>query len=127
MTHIQPLNQMVLIRPDMPEARTKDGLHIPEQALERPCTGIVISYGPSTNLQLHYGTDPSNSVPGEGVSFGGVFYASLVRLVRAGWRVLYPLWGGTPVEHEGKPHLLIKYDDLLAVLEDEEEDGEVPG
>ena len=45
-TKIRPLDDRVLIKPDVPEDRTASGIYLPEGAKEKPITGKVVAVGP---------------------------------------------------------------------------------
>jgi chaperonin GroES len=83
------------VQPDEGATMTKGGLHIPDNATEKPHQGKVISVGDGRLLK-----DGS--------------HAHLE--VQAGDRVLYGKYSGTEVLLEGQKLLIMLEDDVLAIL-----------
>jgi chaperonin GroES len=75
--------------------RTKSGIVLPESAKEKPQEGKVISVGPGKLL------DDGRIKPLE---------------VKAGERVLYGRYAGTEVRIEGEDYLILREDDVLAIV-----------
>jgi chaperonin GroES len=78
------------------EETTKGGIIIPDSAKEKPAEGEVVAVG---NGKLN---DKGERVPLE---------------VKAGDRVLFSKYGGTDVKLDGEDHLIMREDDILAVVE----------
>lgn len=94
---IKPLMGYLLVEPQKQETKTMGGLYIPETASqERPAQGVVVSVG-----------DP--------VVFDGREFAPPVEV---GMIVIYKKWGGEEIKYEGKDYKLVKFDDLMAVIEE---------
>ncbi len=93
---IRPLFDNILIETLEKETRTASGIVIPDTAKEKPQEGKVIAVGPG-------------KVDDKGVR--------LPVDVKVGDRVLYKKWGGNEVKLEGKEYLIVKMDDLMAVIE----------
>lgn len=93
---IRPLFDNILIETLEKETRTASGIVIPDTAKEKPQEGKVIAVGPG-------------KVDDKGVR--------LPMDVKVGDRVLYKKWGGNEVKLEGKEYLIVKMDDLMAVIE----------
>ena len=93
---VRPLHDRLLVRRVEEEERTKGGLIIPDTAKEKPQEGKVIAVGK-----------------------GRVAEDGKLRPldVHKGDRVLFTKYAGTEIEVGGDEHLIIREDDVLAVLE----------
>lgn len=87
---IKPLADRVLIEPAAAETKTSSGIIIPDTAKEKPQKGTVVAVGPGTK---------ENPIT-----------------VKAGDQVLYGKYAGTELQHEGKDYLIMKENDLLAIV-----------
>ena len=93
---VRPLHDRILVRRIEEEEKTKGGLIIPDTAKEKPQEGKVIAVGKGR------------------VSEDG----KLLPLdVHKGDRVLFGKYSGSEIQLEGDEHLIIREDDVLAVLE----------
>jgi chaperonin GroES len=97
-TSIRPIHDRILVKRIEAEAKTPSGLFIPDSAKEKPVEGLVIAVG---NGVL---TKDGTRVPLD---------------VKAGDRVLFSKYSGTEVKVvlDGGEHLILREDDLLAVLD----------
>lgn len=86
----------VLIEPQEAETKTASGIILPESAQEKPAQGKVISVG--EDLVLENGK-------------------VLKSPVKVGDIVVYKKWGGDEIKISGKELKLVKFDDLMAILE----------
>ena len=93
---IRPLHDRILVKRLEEEEKTKGGIIIPDSAKEKPQEGKVISVG---NGKV---AEDGKTVPLE---------------VQKGDRVLFSKYSGTEVTLEGEEHLIIREDDVLAILE----------
>ena len=93
---IRPLNDRILIKRVEEEETTKGGIIIPDSAKEKPAEGVVVAVG---NGKLN---DKGDRVALE---------------VKAGDRVLFSKYGGTDVKLDGEDHLIMREDDILAIVE----------
>ncbi len=93
---IRPLMGYILIQPDVAETKTVGGLYLPESAQEKPAQGTVLAIG--ENLYL-----PN----------GGVFNSP----VQVGDKVLYKKWGGDEIKYQGFEYKLVKFEDLIAIID----------
>ena len=93
---LRPLHDRILVRRIEVEAKTKGGLIIPDTAKEKPQEGMVIAVGK-----------------------GRVNEDGKLRPldVHKGDRVLFTKYSGTEIQVVGDEHLVIREDDVLAVLE----------
>lgn len=99
-TQIKPLFDYVLIEPLEKETTTPSGIVIPDSAKEKPQEGKVIEVGPGKSCDCGKDSDCSHEMT-----------------VKPGDIVMYKKWGGTEVKIEGKDHLLVREEDLLAIIE----------
>ncbi len=86
--NIQPLGKNVLIQPQKPEKKTETGILLPDTAEDRPQQGMVLAIGDSEKIT-----------------------------VKAGQTVIYARYGGTEIKVAGEEYLLVKVEDILAVIE----------
>ena len=93
---LRPLHDRLLVERIAEEAKTKGGLIIPDTAREKPTEARVIAVGEGKVLE------DGKLRPLD---------------VRAGDRVLFGKYSGTEIQHLGHEHLIIREDDVLAVLE----------
>jgi chaperonin GroES len=92
---IRPLQDRVLVKRVPEEQKTKGGIYIPDTAKEKPVEGEVIAAGP-----------------------GRVGKDGKVRPleVKKGDRVLFGKYGGTEVKLLDDEHLIMREDDILAII-----------
>ena len=93
---IKPLADRVLIEPAAAETTTASGIIIPDSAKEKPAEGEVIAVGKGKINEK-----------GDRVKMD----------VKVGDRVLFSKYGGTDVKFDGVDHLIMREDDILAVVE----------
>ena len=87
---IKPLGDRVLIKVEKAEAKTSSGrLFIPDTAQEKTQTGVVVSVG-----------DDSDVIK-----------------VKTGQTVMYDKYAGTSVKIDDIDHLIVKMDDIIAVVD----------
>lgn len=87
---IKPLADRVLVEPSAAETKTSSGIIIPDTAKEKPQKGKIVAVGPGTK---------DNPVT-----------------VKVGDVVLYGKYSGTELNHEGKDYLIMKENDILAII-----------
>ena len=93
---IRPLHDRILIKRLEEMEKTAGGIIIPDAAKEKPVEARVIAVG--TGKVLEDGTIRKLEV-------------------KAGDRVLFAKYTGSEVKIDGEEHLILREDDLLAVLE----------
>ena len=93
---IRPLYDHVMVKRLDSEDRTTGGLYIPDTAKEKPVEAKVIAVGQ-----------------------GRVLDDGKIRKldVKEGDRVLFAKYSGNEIKLEGEDHLILREEDLLAVLE----------
>jgi chaperonin GroES len=92
---IKPLGERVLVEPVKEEEAVKGGIIIPDSAKEKPTEGKVIAVG-------------TGKIDKEGnkIAFN----------VKVGDIVLMPKYGGTEVKVNGKEYLIMREEDILAIV-----------
>jgi chaperonin GroES len=93
---VKPLHDRLIVRRLEEEEKTKGGIIIPDTAKEKPFEGKVIAVGAGRTKK------DGKKLPLE---------------VKAGDRVLFTKYGGTEVKIDGEEHLILKEDDILAIIE----------
>ncbi len=93
---LRPLMGYVLVEPSGAETTTASGIILPESAQEKPAQGKVVAVGEDLILE-------NGKVMSCPVSIDDV--------------VVYKKWGGDEIKVGGKELKLVKFDDLMAVLD----------
>ncbi len=94
--NLKPLMGYVLVEPAEAETKTASGLYLPESAQEKPAQGTVVAVAESLILE-------------NGREIGAP--------VKVGDKVIYKKWGGDEIKLNGVEYKLVKFDDLMAILE----------
>lgn len=95
-TKIRPLQDRILVQRINEEEKTRGGLFIPDSAKEKPQEARVIAVG-------------KGRVSEEG---------KVTPLdVKAGDKILFGKYSGNEIKIDGEDYLIIKEDDVLAILE----------
>jgi chaperonin GroES len=94
---VTPLNDRVLVKRTEELQVTKGGIYIPDTAKEKPVEGKVIAAGPGKV------NDQGNRLPLN---------------VKAGDRILFGRYAGSEIKVEGEEYLMMREDDILAIVED---------
>ena len=93
---LKPLADRGLVKPDAAEQKTASGLYIASNAQEKPQRGTVVAVGEGKRA------DNGERIPVD---------------VKAGDRVIYGKFGGNEVKVDGEDYLLMRADDIYAVVE----------
>jgi chaperonin GroES len=93
---IRPLHDRLIVKRLEEEEKTKGGIIIPDTAKEKPIEGEVIAVGKGRVKK------DGTKIPME---------------VKKGDRVLFAKYAGTEVKIDGEEHLMMKEDDILAIIE----------
>ena len=93
---LKPLNDRVLVKRLESEEKTAGGLFIPDTAKEKPSRGQVIAVGPGK-----YDDDGKR----------------MAMAVKKGDTVLFSKYSGTEVKLDGEDHLVLREDDILAIID----------
>lgn len=91
MMTIRPLADRVLVEPKEAETKTASGLFIPDNAKEKPQEGVILATG-----------NGKKDEPME---------------LKAGDKVLYGKYSGTEIHYEGKTYLMMRQNDVMAVID----------
>ena len=92
---IRPLGSRILLKNVEAEEKTKSGIVLPSNAKEKPYIAEVIEVG------------PGESIDGKEVKIE----------VKKGDKVLYSKYSGTEVKLDKDEYLIVKYNDILAILQ----------
>ena len=87
---VKPLADRVLVEPAAAESKTVGGIIIPDTAKEKPQKGTVVAVGNGTKDHA--------------------------MTVKVGDTVLYGKYAGTDLKFEGKDYLIMREDDILAII-----------
>ena len=93
---LHPLEDRIVVRPDLAEATTASGLVIPDTAKEKPQQGEVLAAGPGRR----------SDTTGEVIALG----------VKVGDTVIYSKYGGTEITVDGEDLLILSGRDVLATI-----------
>jgi chaperonin GroES len=93
---IRPLHDRLIVKRLEEEEKTKGGIIIPDTAKEKPIEGKVIAVGEGRIKK------DGKKIPME---------------VKKGDRILFVKYAGTEVKIDGGEHLMMKEDDVLAIIE----------
>jgi len=90
-----PLGDRVVLKQSVAEETTKSGIVIPGQSKEKPQQAEIIAVGP-----------------------GGMVNGKEVGMtVKVGQTVIYSKYAGTTVELDDVEYIIVKQDDILAIVE----------
>lgn len=93
---LQPLHDRIVVEAAPKEDKTPGGIILPDTAQEKPQRGKVLAVGPGKRL------DSGQIAPVD---------------VKVGDHVLYGKYAGTEVTLEGKDYIILRADDVLAVVD----------
>jgi len=93
---IRPLYDRILVKRNEEQSRTASGLYIPDTAKEKPMEATIVAVG-------------NGKIQEDG---------SLRKLeVKAGDKILFSKYSGSDIKIDGVEHLILREDDILAVIE----------
>ena len=93
---LNPLEDRIVVRPNVAEATTASGLVIPDTAKEKPQQGEVLAVGPGRRAESTGDVIPT------GVAVGDT--------------VVYSKYGGTEIAVDGEDLLILSSRDVLATI-----------
>ena len=93
---VRPLYDRIIVKRLEEGEKTKGGIIIPDTAKEKPVEGKVIAVGDGRLKE------DGTKIPLE---------------IKKGDRVLFAKYGGTEIKIDGEEHLIMKEDDILAIIE----------
>lgn len=91
-----PLGDKIVLKQLEAEETTKSGIVLTGQAKEKPQEAEVIAVGPGGNIDGK----------------------EVVMQVKAGDKVIYSKYAGTDVELDGEEYIIVKQNDILAIVEE---------
>ena len=94
--NLRPLGDRMVIKPTEQEEVTKSGIYLPETAKEKPQQGTIIAVGPGTRDE-----------DGKRIAMD----------VKVDDVVLYAKYSGTTIKIDGIEYLILKENDVLAIVE----------
>lgn len=86
---IKPIGDRILVKPKESETKTKGGIYIPDTAKEKTQEGVVLAVGDDDE----------------------------VIKVKVKDTIIYDKYAGTNITVDGEEQLILKMDDILAVIE----------
>jgi len=96
-TKLIPLGDRLLVERLEAETTTSGGIVLPDAAKEKPIQGKVVAVGEGRR------NDDGETIPMQ---------------VSKGDRILFGKYAGTEVKLDGEEYLIMKEDDVLAIIED---------
>ena len=93
---LKPLGDRLIVKPTQAEEKTAGGILLPDTAQEKPQQGEVIAVGPGKLL------DNGKVAPME---------------IKVGDKIYYAKYGGTEIKVAGEDLVILRQDDVLAVLD----------
>ena len=94
---VRPLADYLLVEPLKKDTTLPSGIVIPDMAKEKPQEGKVLAVGPGRR------DEDGDRIPMD---------------VKAGDVVMFKKWGGTEIKIDGKDILLVKEEDILAIVQE---------
>ncbi|MDR3580893.1 MAG: co-chaperone GroES [Oryzomonas sp.] len=94
--NLRPLQDRILVKRVEEETKTAGGLFIPETAKEKPQRGEIVAAGNGKK------TEEGKVLPLD---------------VKVGDKVLFGKYSGTEIKVDGEEYLIMREDDILAVVE----------
>jgi chaperonin GroES len=94
---VKPLQDRLVVKRIEEEEKTKGGIIIPDAAKEKPQEGRVVAVGDGKVLESGQKSPLT---------------------VKVGDKVLFGKYSGTEIKIDGEEHLILREDDVLAVIED---------
>ena len=92
---VKPLQDRILVKRIEEEEKTKGGIIIPDAAKEKPQEGKVVAVGDGKTLESGQ-------------------KAALT--VKPGDKILFGKYSGTEIKVDGEEHLILREDDVLAII-----------
>ena len=91
-----PVGDRVVLKQMVAEETTKSGIVLPGQSKEKPQQAEIVAVGP-----------------------GGLVNGNEVKMhVTVGQKVIYSKYAGTTVELDDEEYIVVKQDDILAIVEE---------
>ncbi len=94
---VKPLADRIVVKRIEEEEKTKGGIIIPDAAKEKPQEGRVVAVGDGKVLENGQKSPLT---------------------VKVGDKILFGKYSGTEIKIDGDEHLILREDDVLAIIED---------
>jgi chaperonin GroES len=94
---VKPLQDRLVVKRIEEEEKTKGGIIIPDAAKEKPQEGRVVAVGDGKVLESGQKSPLT---------------------VKVGDKILFGKYSGTEIKIDGEEHLILREDDVLAIIED---------
>jgi len=94
--NLKPLGNRIVVEPLEQEEKTSGGLYLPDTAKEKPQQGVVLAVGPGDR------DEKGERIPMD---------------VKVDDIVLFAKYAGTEIKLDGKKILIMRENDLLAIVE----------
>ncbi len=94
---IKPLQDRLVVKRIEEEEKTKGGIIIPDSAKEKPQEGRVVAIGDGKTLES------GQKAP---------------MTVKPGDKILFGKYSGSEIKIDGEEHLIMREDDVLAIVQD---------
>ena len=92
---IKPLSDRVVVKAEAAEEKTASGIILPDTAKEKPQVGKIVAVGPGKV------SDSGNTIK---------------MTIKVGDKVLYGKYSGTEVTFENEDYLIMKENDIFAII-----------
>jgi chaperonin GroES len=93
-SHIHPVPGYLLVKPQKKDKTTASGIVIPDSHEDKPQQGTVLAVGKSTFIDKHETSSPCE----------------------VGDTVIYREWGGKEYKEDQDELLILKFDDVMAII-----------
>jgi len=93
--NLKPLGSRVLVEPLEQEDITAGGIVLPETAKEKPQQGLILAIGPGAR------DEDGKRIPMD---------------VAKGDKILFAKYSGTEIKLDGKKYLILREEDILAIV-----------
>ena len=93
---IRPLNDRIVVERLEAEDKTAGGIYLPDAAKEKPKTGKVVAVGQGKLLDSGERSKPT---------------------LKKGNKIIFESYAGSEVKVDGKEYLIMREDDVLAIIE----------
>ena len=110
---LQPVGDRVIVQPDPSEEITKGGLHIPDNARERPQQGTIIKCGEGRGVDNEV-LKALNEIKAK----LGIGEIKVPIIYKPGMRILYGRYSGTEIEYKEVKYLIMRMSDIAAIVEE---------
>ncbi len=94
---LRPLGAKLLVQRDEAEDRTESGIYLPEQAKDKPKSGVVLAVGEGA-----INTETGERIP---------------MTVKKGDRVLFTSYAGSEITIDSEDYLIMSEDEVLAIVD----------